>query len=324
MDNRCQSQQTTTRFRIVWLLRLTIAIQAIGIASQFLLTEFETESPLFSYLLYERQWPQETAQQLDNAGVLLWLAAGLAVVFVPLLDVMFRRTAREPQDGAAASRWGISLELLLLAFILLVQVVHVTATWHRGTGELYNEWVPLARIARWMTPVLLVMLLPIAGHPISSRRFDWAMWLLRLTAAITFIAHGYKAIMGYSPFVDYLLVAANQFLGWDASEATMTVVLAVIGWVDVVFALLLLTRRWRTIAIYMAIWAFIGAAARVVHSGLPSGFEVAIRSGNYCLPLAVALYFQYAHSAQDPSTARTTGFPRDRLPEETGNRDKSS
>lgn len=277
----------TASISIRWVLRATIAIQAIGIAAQFLLTEFETESPLFGYLLYERGWSQVTAQRVDDFGSWLWMVAGLAVLFVPLVCRCFAS-----KRIASVAVW---LERLLLVVLFAVQAILVAATWHRGTGEAFNSLIPLEHCARWMTPVLLLLLLPSDGKTISTRRLVTTMWLMRLTVAIAFAAHGYKAIEGYGPFLDYLLSAANGLLGWDASEATMTIVLTIIGWVDLLVAILLLTTHWRTVALYMMLWALIGAGARVIHSGLPSTFEVAIRSGNYCLPLAVLLYFHYRH-----------------------------
>ena len=107
------SWQEVARRRIVWVLRLTIAIQAIGIAGQFYFGEFETESPLFSYLLYERQWDEQAAQRLDDAGTMLWLAAGLVVVALPLIASFVgresaatanerkRSSSRSSTDGAA-------------------------------------------------------------------------------------------------------------------------------------------------------------------------------------------------------------------------------
>lgn len=303
MDKRCQSRQSRSCQGaigpIIWLLRITLALQAIGISAQYLLTDFETESPLFGYLLYDRRWSQVAAQRVDDLIFWLWTIVGLAVFFVPLIT---RLLAAKKTNSSAANK-AARIERALLAVLFVVQVVLVWATWHRGEGEVFNTLVPLEQIARWMTPALLLLLLPAATGTIPERRSESAMWLLRLTVAITFATHGYKAIQGHGVFVDYLLSAANSMLGWDATESTMKIVLAVIGWVDIAVAILVMTRRWRSVALYMMLWALIGAVARVIHSGPASFFEIAIRSGNYCLPLAVALYFHYSRGVSVSSSA---------------------
>ncbi len=291
--------------RIRWLLRITLLIQAIGVAWQYYFAEFETESPLFSYLLYERGWSEPVAQRIDNAAALCWLAAAVAIVVVPLFGKRRRSTASTigDTDDAVANvscptRGVVALEATLAVVIFIVQAILVAVSWHRGAGELYNNLLPLGQIARWMTPVLLLLLLPFGSRPVSARRLDAVMWLLRATAAITFIAHGLKAIGGYPAFIDYLLVTANDVLNYEVSEAAMKTLLSVIGWSDILVAILLMLGRWRPLATYMALWAFVAGWSRVVHSGWGSSFEVAIRSGNYCLPLVAAFYFHGTRSGR--------------------------
>jgi len=298
-DSRETVSHAAVARQIVWILRLAIAIQAVGIASQYLYSQYEIESPLFNYLLYDREWPQDTAQYLDDLLVEGWLVVGLTLFIAPLATALMQRLGllRVSEENRLWKIGGL-LQRLLLGLILLVQLILVWAAWYRGTGERFNDLLPVEQSARWMIPVLLGLLLPRGGEVVSAKRFHTAMWLLRLTVAVTFFAHGLKAIYGQKDFIDYLLVAGSSLIGWEASEVAVTRLLTIIGWLDVAAAILVLARQWRSVAIYMALWGIITAYSRVVHSGMSSHFEVAIRSGNYCLPLAVLFYFRYTRSIQ--------------------------
>ena len=306
------AQQATGVTAIECVLRIAIFLQAGGVAIQYLFDEFEVESSLFAVLLYEWEWSQAVAQRVDDLFFGCWLAAGTLIVLLPLAKSTFGPRTDPSSTSSGVWRAMRPLEWTLLAGLFTLQLIDTWATWHRGTGEQFNALVFWERAARWSLPLVLALLLPRGSAALSARRVQWAMWLARLAVAITFVAHGVKALDADGDFVDYLIAASSRLGGWWPPESIVHLWLKIIGVVDLGVAVLILLIRSRVVALYMALWALIAAWSRVVHSGTAADFEVIIRSGNYCLPLAVALYFHYFRadvttgSSEGPTTSEDT------------------
>ena len=287
---------------LLWLLRVAVALQGVGVAIQYLFHEFEQESDIFSVLVFEWRWREKWAMAVDDAGSWCYLAASMIVLFIPLAVRLLGYDLR-------GTRPRLVFQTLPLIYIAIWQFLLILAAWHRESGFL-PSWAPLgatphltiplvffSQSARVGLPIALILLTS-AVEPPRAKRVEAGMWVLRGTAAATFIGHGVEALYLHPQFVDYLLAAANNQLGWDASESTMSFILRLIGSIDILLAVLILVARWRAVAAYMACWAFITACSRVVHSDWQALYEVCIRSANYCVPLAVCLYWHMCRRAK--------------------------
>lgn len=302
-----------------WLLRMAVAVQGLGVAVQYLFHEFEQDSDIFGVLLFDWQWRETWAKTVDDTGSWCYFTASMIVLFVPLAARMVRFDLRR-------KRPQLLFQTLPLIYIASWQVLLILAAWHRDAGFL-PTWAPLTATPQFTLPLVFLSQSARVGLPIALillnsvgkddkplvGRIEAVMWVLRGTAAATFFGHGIKSLYLNPQFVDYLLAGANNLLGWDATESTINLILRVIGTIDILMAVLILLTRWRAIAAYMACWAFIGAWSRVVHSNWDALNEVFIRSANYCVPLAVCLYWQWCHRsrAPEPHTCPVDEFAAD-------------
>jgi hypothetical protein len=128
--------------------------------------------------------------------------------------------------------------------------------------------------------------------------FQTALFILKLTTAMTFLGHGIQAIASYSTFLDYILVFL-QTTGLHPSEEQGRTLLIMIGTIDIFLAHHLLffkTPRIRWVLIYMMAWGCITAFARVVHAGAGGWSDVAIRSAHFLIPL---LIYRMVFSSRD-------------------------
>jgi hypothetical protein len=285
---------------LVNILRISIALQAVGIGLRYLglWSMWEDESPVFGLLLFDWQWPQTTAQRIDDAGAWAYLICGMALVAIPLCSAVLQRMTNRSEPLLRVATW----QLPLCFVVALWQFVLTAVTWYRG-GLFMSEWTFAAQAARLALPVALIVLTPLGRSAvISARRMSIAIWILRIAVCLTFFGHGLKAIRLHGEFTNYL-VAAAQCVSWDVTQATAETVLRVIGVIDLLLAAAIVTTRWRTVAYYMAFWALITAFARVVHSGWGAQFEVLIRAGNYCVPLVIGLYWQLTRQDHLPETS---------------------
>lgn len=114
-------------------------------------------------------------------------------------------------------------------------------------------------------------------------------WILRIGVAGEFIGHGVLAILGKADWIKW----AEKLTGFDTSTATTFML--VVGLMDVLLAIIVLTRPMKPLLLWMAFWGFWTALVRpLVATPAFSGTSIldfVERFANWAAPLA--LYFLY-------------------------------
>jgi hypothetical protein len=189
-------------------------------------------------------------------------------------------------DRGAAGALALGGLLVLLrpwrwpaALVLLWLVALASSTSLRSDGAFSGVALP-AHATRYGAPLALLLLGLASEAP--------AAWCLRASAALTFVTHGYEALVHNPHFLDLILLSARR-VGARVSEAEARLALDLIGWAALAVAGLLLVTRWRAVALYMAAWGALTAASRVTALGPGAWTEVGLRAANALVPLALAL-----------------------------------
>lgn len=127
------------------------------------------------------------------------------------------------------------------------------------------------------------------GVAIAIARPRFAIPILRVAASLTFLGHGTEAIGLHPKFIAYIQHTGG-LVGCHVSDETTTMMLRVIGTIDLVLAGAILLRPARRVtAGYMTFWGTITALARTVYAG-PAGIpDTLIRAANPGAPLALLL-----------------------------------
>lgn len=232
------------------LLRLVTALMA-GTAAWTAATQPSTVN---AWLFLSWGVPEEVAAWVDRGAAFTLVLAGLTALFRP----------------------GALCCLPIAAWLALEALARLLIG-----GEPFAQLAPFGHAVRFAAPLALWLW--------SAGRRDAAFELARVAAAATFLAHGYEALQHHPRFIDLLIPAAREHLGWRMSEATARHILTAIGLQDVLLALALGWRRARGIAFYMAAWGAITLGARVLAWGLEQWPAAAIRCANLGLPLFLGL-----------------------------------
>jgi hypothetical protein len=174
------------------------------------------------------------------------------------------------------SRIACALAALWLLLSALAQVVL--------GGEPFAFLAPLAHATRFGVPLALLA--------IYLGRERAAFGLLRWCVAATFATHGWEALQHTPAFIDLIILSARDQLDMPISESSARAFLTAIGWIDVGLALLVVGRRWRVVAGYMAVWGAITLASRVIALGAANWPETTIRTANAVAPLALLLHWR--------------------------------
>jgi hypothetical protein len=136
----------------------------------------------------------------------------------------------------------------------------------------------------------------------------WVHWILRLSAASTFIGHGAFGVRGKEAWLAYYdVVGIPATVGWDLMPLT--------GSVDIALGLLVLVIPVRAVLLYMAVWGLFTAALRpLAGEGV---FELVERSYNFGPAFALLLLHGAGTSLRDWFS------PLDRVPRLTPDRARS-
>lgn len=234
------------------ILRVTVALTCAGAAAQLLLYS----GPVLSWLWMERGWSEAAALRVEYAAAYALLAC------VPFLFVRKAWLA-----ALFASGW--------LATTALAEAM--IGTWH--------PWLtPAAHAARYLAPLALLAL------SVQTARPGVAEWLLRAGAGLTFVFHGIEALLSKAEFIDYIIAAGDKLISMDIAEESARSALFAIGVLDVLVGLaILVPKRLRVVALWMAFWGFLTAFSRIVYMGWGNWPELLIRLANGAAPLTLAL-----------------------------------
>lgn len=259
----------------------------MGVAGKYLISEREQESSIYGLLFFEWGWPEAVAQLIDDLGGWICLLAATIVGLNLFFDVMKGWTKSRGRLGL----WFARLELPILGFVSFWFFALATAEMIRG--GVFAEWAIPEQAVRFVTPLALLFSLLFRFRDGSRWQEHWIAGMLRLSIGATFAVHGFKAIVGYGPFIDLILL--SDPLPWfgEISQSTAERILWMIGWVDVVLAVVIMFVRSRWIALYMAFWGFLTAGSRMLALGVDAWPESLIRVANGGAPLALVFLFQF-------------------------------
>jgi len=241
-------------------LRLTVAGQCIAAARN----AWFASSEVNGWLFMKAGLPEHIASLADQvaAGVLLAVAA--SAIVRPIRALLFFNAA-----------WMAAVAL---------------AVWD-NPGTTVDALAPIAHGVRIAAPLGLALLTLRTGEELggSSTRATLALWVLLVGVAATFVAHGLEALQHYGRFVDLIIGSAKRWLGWSITQARAEQLLTAIGVQDLILAVMLLSRRWRWVAGWMALWGICTALSRVTSMGGGSWHQSLIRIANGGVPLALFL-----------------------------------
>lgn len=172
----------------------------------------------------------------------------------------------------------------VLGLVAVWFLLHALAGWWNHATDsdaIFYQLGPAAQAVRWLAPVGLILLV--------SGRTRSAMWVLLIASCATFIGHGIKDVLLYTPYVDIINNSLTNYteLKWPLEKTQF--VLRAIGVADIIFAGLLLLTRWRWLALPMALWGGIAAFSRITANGLDVWPDVLLRVCNGAAPFVVFL-----------------------------------
>lgn len=271
-----------------WCLRLTVVAQCAGLVALYYGHRNETESDIYGVLYFDWQWTESTAQWTDDAGVLM---CGVCAAWV-LVAGLLQPTSIAAHAGQAPSagrlrRWPVRIADLLALALIFGWFLTLAAA-HLIHGGPYTQWALAEHAVRYAAPLALILVGPLAAWwRFPAAAADVAWMLLRIAAAATFVAHGYKAMQGYGPFVDLILLTDLRWSGAGIQQPTVETMLAIIGWIDLSVAVVVLSPWWRAAAAYMAVWGAVTASSRITGLSLEAWPETLLRAANCGVPLAL-------------------------------------
>lgn len=242
-----------------WCLRLTVALQCFAAAR----IAWVAGSAVNGWLFMKAGLPEHVGSSVDQVAAILLLLASLSAVLRP---------SRATCLLAAAWMFAVALATYL------------------NPGTMVDSFALCAHAVRFTAPLCLALVLPSQKTALfePAKPSMLPLWTLILSSSATYIAHGIEALEHYGRFID-LLIGSASGLGLNLSQSSAEAALTAIGAHDILLVTLLLLRRWRWVAGWMALWGFVTALSRMTTMGADSWHQTAIRIANGGVPLAIYL-----------------------------------
>ena len=252
-----------------------VAIQCVGYAIQL-----NWPSSLNSWLLDSMGDP--FVRSLDSlVGYFLWAS----IMSLPVLGLI--RPA-----GVRGKRLLGSCDMALLVFVASWALTEAFFSWRTNLEDSFYDTNLYGHAVRIMAPVALL----VSWHGLS--RSIGTEWVLRLAVAGTFVGHGVGAWTMHFEFVDLILGSMDTFLGedWEVAEEREVFAKASLPWIavqDFVLAgLILLPKRLRWVALWMAFWGFVTALSRMTAFGWERWPDFCLRICNGGIPLLLWIHWR--------------------------------
>ena len=161
-------------------------------------------------------------------------------------------------------------------------------------GRFLSEWTLLSHGLRMGVPLALLLVDRAGG---GTQLAGGAERVLRWAAALTFLAHGWKAWQLSPEFTSMVIAGWPEPWAGRLSQQTAERILRVIGATDIVVAILVLLVRWPWLALYMAVWGVISAAGRTLGFSEANYPETLLRLVHAGGPLALFLEWRNRNDA---------------------------
>lgn len=239
--------------RVELSVRLAVALQCVALWR----ITFLDGTPIGTTLFMTLRWEEANSLLVDHGIAWFVLVAGLSALWRPT-----------KLAAIIVSSWFVGVALL-------------TAVQGGSFGAAY---APVAHATRYGLPLLMFLTTMTALDP--DERRSRLEFIARWMAALTFVAHGIEAFLANPRFIDYVITAFRR-IDIEVSESATRILLRIIGVQDLALAVMLLARRWRWVAGYMAFWGALTAGSRMVHMGLPKWPATLVRSANAVMPLVL-------------------------------------
>jgi hypothetical protein len=256
-------------------LRITTAVVCWGWAARFL--HLKTMSPVAGLLKAWLALPDARIAGIENTTAYALIVVGLLALVRPCWFILF-----------PAYLW------LTLAAV--------------GSGFASPAYKPLAGLEHAAGSVAPLALLLIDFWPpklkFSLGMYSTGLWLLRIGAAVSFIAQGvYAVIQSHfgGPWIDIMQQTLDHLAPREFTERDVQFALTVLGMIDVAVGFALWIRRSRIAALAAAVWGIVAAGFYTVASGETLYAETLVQAAMIGAPATLLIHYWLAIH-EEPAT----------------------
>lgn len=200
-------------------------------------------------------------------------------------------------------RWCELLSWMSWICLPLVVVYFFTTAclhWTSDPTNPFKQGSLLNHAVRYCAPFVLVLWIGFVAQQKGSQLPEIWCWVLRIAAAATFIGHGLNALRGSPAHVALIQLTGQNLFSYTLREDIILQWLRSIGTMDILLAVTLLFRKWKAVAMWMAVWGLVTAASRLTAYGVEKGWSLtAIRIGNGGVPFVVWWIWKYGKSGEN-------------------------
>jgi len=203
-----------------------------------------------------------------------WMEKGIAIFLILLAVWLFIKP--------------VILNTILLMVFLIIHAIIV----YENAGRHFYELSLLSALAKWVLPLLYLSVFLSLKKPDYGFVPKWLLVLTRLSLFLIFFVHGLGCLWMHPGYIDYLIGMGATFTGSFMKQSLAENILIVIGVIDIIIAISILIKPWRSILIWMVVWGLLTSFLRIVDAGIFNYTEFLIRVPHFTLPLVCLLLYK--------------------------------
>ena len=208
------------------------------------------------------------------------LGLGLVSVGIGLLFGIYR--------GCRWCRLMSWMSWICLPLVVIYFFTRACLHWTSDPSNSFKQGSLLNHAVRYCGPLVLSFWIgAIIRNKDRILENRWC-WVLRFAAAATFLGHGLNALRGSPSHVELIQLTFMNLFSQDVGVESAKLWLNLIGSMDILLAATLLIKRWKWVAMWMAVWGLVTAGSRLTAYGVSEGWSLtAIRLGNGGIPFVI-------------------------------------
>lgn len=204
-----------------------------------------------------------------------WIEKGLAVgLLLCLVGIFFKLTYQ-------FSLW-----------VITIFIVFYTLLSYFNGGKAFLELSLISSISKWGLPILTMISIKYAYKRVA--RFNkWFLWALQFSIFLIFLSHGIGCFLKNGVYIDYILNFFRDYTSISLKQNDAELLLDIIGIVDVIVAILVLIKPFKSLLYWLIFWGLLTALLRILDASILNYVEFLIRVPHFGLPLLLLLIQNY-------------------------------
>lgn len=190
----------------------------------------------------------------------------------------------------------------LCLYIITVFLIGYAFLNYLNGGKAFLEITLVSAISKWWLPILTFY--AISCYYKQKLHFSsWFLFAVQLSIFLIFMAHGIGCLLKNALYIDYILGLVGDYTSFSMKQNQAEQLLNIIGVIDVVVAILVLIKPFKTLIYWLIFWGFLTSLLRIVDASILNYTEFLMRVPHFGLPIVMLIIWNERATTENYSSS---------------------